>query len=367
VSALAAAGGRTGWRIPFFLLAGGSLAGAGWAGLSRLGLAPAIAGAPAAMHGPVMVMGFLGSLIGLERAVAYGRRWAFAAPGLTGLGAVALLAGLPTTLAQVALVLGSAALALISLALLRLQPSSQGAVLVVAALVGVTGNVAWGLGLPVHQVVPWWTVFLVLVIAAERLELSRLGWVSPASRVAFAGSLVLLVAGLVVALVWGSGGQRLAGLGLLALGLWLLRHDIARRTVRSAGIPRFMAIAALAGYGWLLLAGLLWVALGSSTGGGAYDAEVHATLVGFVISMVFAHAPVIAAAVLRLPLVFSRAFYAHLGLLHLALAMRIGSDVSGQPDLARLGALGGGIALLIFPLNTALAVVRSRTAAHRLL
>jgi len=182
------------------------------------------------MHGPVMVMGFLGTLIGLERAVAYGRGWAFAAPGLTGLGAVALLAGLPTTLAQVALVLGSAALALLSLALLRLQPSSQGAVLVVAALVGMTGNVAWGLGLPLHQVVPWWTVFLVLVIAAERLELSRLGWVSPASRVAFAGSLVLLIAGLVVALVWGSGGQRLAGLGLLALGLWLLRHDIARRS-----------------------------------------------------------------------------------------------------------------------------------------
>jgi hypothetical protein len=59
-------------------------------------------------------------------------------------------------------------------------------------------------------------------------------------------------------------------------------------------------------------------------------------------------------------LVFSRGFYAHLGLLHLAFAMRIGSDVSGQADLARLGAMGGGIALLIFPLNTALALVRTR-------
>jgi hypothetical protein len=61
MTALAAAGGRTGWRIPFLLLAGGSLAGAGWAGLSRLGLAPAVAVAPAAMHGPVMVMGFVGT------------------------------------------------------------------------------------------------------------------------------------------------------------------------------------------------------------------------------------------------------------------------------------------------------------------
>ena len=93
---------------------------------------------------------------------------------------------------------------------------------------------------------------------------------------------------------------------------------------------------------------------------GAYDAEVHAALVGFAISMVFAHAPVIAAAVLRLPLVFSRGFYAHLGLLHLALAMRIGSDVSGRAGLARLGAPGGGIGLLIFPLNTTLALVRTK-------
>jgi hypothetical protein len=81
----------------------------------------AVAGAPAAMHGPVMVMGFVGTLIGLERAVAYGRRWAFAAPGLTGLGPVALLVELPTPVGQIALVVGSAALAMISLALLRLH------------------------------------------------------------------------------------------------------------------------------------------------------------------------------------------------------------------------------------------------------
>lgn len=134
----------------------------------------------------------------------------------------------------------------------------------------------------------------MLVIAAVRLELLRLGWASTASRVAFAGSLVLLVAGLAVTLVWGPGGQRLAGVGLLGLGLWLLRYDVARRTVRSSGVPRFMAIAALAGYFWLLRAGVLWVALGSSAGGGAYDAEVCAALVGFVILMVFAHAPVTA-------------------------------------------------------------------------
>ena len=46
-----------------------------------------------AFHGPLMVGGFLGTVIGLERAVALGRGWAYVAPLATALGAVALVAG----------------------------------------------------------------------------------------------------------------------------------------------------------------------------------------------------------------------------------------------------------------------------------
>nr|BFE78121.1 hypothetical protein GCM10020093_007220 [Planobispora longispora] len=44
-------------------------------------------------HGPLMALGFLGTLISLERAVALRSRWGYAAPALSALGAVALAAG----------------------------------------------------------------------------------------------------------------------------------------------------------------------------------------------------------------------------------------------------------------------------------
>jgi len=54
----------------------------------------------AAVHGPLMVCGFLGTVIGLERAVALSRVWAFAGPLATALGGVLLVAGAHTGVHQ---------------------------------------------------------------------------------------------------------------------------------------------------------------------------------------------------------------------------------------------------------------------------
>src|SRR5690606_4821188 len=43
------------------------------------------------VHGVVLVLGFVGTLIALERATAWGRRIGFAAPALLGAGAVLLV------------------------------------------------------------------------------------------------------------------------------------------------------------------------------------------------------------------------------------------------------------------------------------
>lgn len=85
-------------RSRFLLMALGMVAllAALWAGLLRLGWrVPPLRPTLPAAHGPLMISGFLGTLIGLERAVALGRRWTYAGPLLTGLGALALIAGLP--------------------------------------------------------------------------------------------------------------------------------------------------------------------------------------------------------------------------------------------------------------------------------
>ena len=87
------------WRrlrlIPLAAGAGALIAGL-WVGLARLGLVlPGGMPALAEFHGALMISGFLGTVISLERAVAIGRWWAYAAPALSAIGAVALIVGAP--------------------------------------------------------------------------------------------------------------------------------------------------------------------------------------------------------------------------------------------------------------------------------
>jgi hypothetical protein len=87
---------------------------------------------------------------------------------------------------------------------------------------------------------------------------------------------------------------------------------------------------------------------------------------GFVMSMVFAHAPVIVPAVLRVPVPYTRGFYAHLALLHLSLALRLlGGDLAGSTTLWQWGGILGEVAIVLFLAATAAAVLRARRAARR--
>ena len=80
------------------------------AGLARLGWSvPALAASAAALHGPLMIGGFFGVVISLERAVAIGRRWAYLGPLAAGLGGIAAVAGM-TAIAPWLLLAGSVVL-----------------------------------------------------------------------------------------------------------------------------------------------------------------------------------------------------------------------------------------------------------------
>jgi hypothetical protein len=88
------------------------------------------------------------------------------------------------------------------------------------------------------------------------------------------------------------------------------------------------------------------------------DATLHAVFLGFVISMVFAHAPVIFPAVLGLPLVYRPAFYLHVGVLHVSLILRVVGDL--VDTLGRWWVWGGffnAAALLLFMFNTSRSMV----------
>jgi hypothetical protein len=108
---------------------------------------------------------------------------------------------------------------------------------------------------------------------------------------------------------------------------------VARRTVRQPGVTRYMAVGLLTGHAWLGFGGLSALVSGVAASGLVYDATLHAVFLGFVMSMVFAHAPVIFPAVLGRPLIYAPRFYAHLVVLHASVVLRIVRDLSD--DLAR--------------------------------
>lgn len=337
------------------------------AGLTRAGLPSPVPSARVGdLHGPVMVLGFLGTVIALERATALRRAWALLSPALLGLGGLLLVLLPQPVLGRLLMLQGAATLLLVYAALWR---RSRELTVGVQALGAVLLTLAAGLLLrvPVESAVPLLMGFAVLTIAAERVELARLAMPDSAGWRLTVGAVAVAVLCL-AAVLWPGAGGALLGVALVALTLWLAQHDVARRLVRSVGLPRFSAVALLAGYAWLLVAGVVLAARGRpSPDSAAYDTVVHASFLGFAMSMVLAHAPVILPAVLGRPLPYHRAMYVPLALLHVTLAVRLGGGaVTSALDSRtpwQMGAAGTVIALLTFVLVSL--AVSVRAAHHR--
>lgn len=354
-------------RAPLMILAALALLAGLWAGLIRLGWQlPSLALQLPAQHGPLMVSGFLGTLISLERAVALsqnqnGRRLYYLSPLLAGLGAVTLFLTLPTAVPRGLSTLGALGLVLIFVIIYRLQPTIDHGVMGMGAFLWLVGNGLWLIGKPVFQVVPWWAGFLILTIAGERLELARVLLLKQTARNSFLAIIGLFLAGLLVSLISLDHGIRLAGIALLGLGYWLLRFDIARRTIRQKGLTRYIAACLLPGYVWLIVGGLFWLTYGGQyVAGPVYDALLHTIFLGFVFSMIFGHAPVIIPAVLGIKVPYTPLFYTHLVLLHISLVLRVIGDWLLWLPLRRWGGLLNEVAILGFLLITAVAVRRGK-------
>ena len=347
------------WRLPLLALGfAGLVVGVG-AGLARLGFGvPELAAEAASVHGPLMVGGFFGVVISLERAVAISRRWAYLAPLLAGLGGLAAIGG-SHGIASILMLAGSFVLVAASLDILRRQRALFTLTMAVGAACWSAGTAVWTLGAPVEAAVPWWLAFLVLTIAGERLELSRFMPPSRWASRAFAGLLVAIVAALAGgASAW---APPLYAAGLVSLAGWLVKQDIARRTVRGRGLTRYIAVCLLAGYAWLAVGGGIALAAGGFVAGTrAYDAAVHAVALGFVFSMVFGHAPIIVPAVMRVALPYAPAFYAPLALLHASVALRVAGDLAADAASRSAGGVLGAVALAAFVASTLAAVLRAR-------
>jgi len=342
-------------RLVPLLIGAAAMALGLWTGLQRLGVPlPGQSFPPNELHSAFMISGFLGTVISLERAVAIGRGWAYGAPVLAALGALLLMAdaaqagALAFVLASLILLAATASLAVRQFAMFM-------GVLILGAACWTVGTVLWMAGQAMPTIAGWWLSFLILTIAAERLELSRILRVSHTSQAFFFIFAVLLLAGVARGELADLPAP-LMGVGLVGLAGWLIRHDVAKRTIRSTGLPRFSAAAILAGHVWLATAGLLLLLWPSSAAAFAYDAVIHAIAIGFVLSMIFAHAPIILPAVTGLRVRFSSAAYGPLGLLHLSVLIRVIGDALESGDIR---AVSGVLSVAAFALYGATLVAVS--------
>jgi hypothetical protein len=301
------------------------------------------------VHAALMVGGFLGTVIGIERAVAVKLRSAWVAPLASGLGGAVLLLGFGAAGAWL-LVLASAAFIAVNIEVVVRQRAAHTALLLAGALAWFAGNLAFAVGVGTMSTLPWWFAFLVLTIAAERLEMTRLMRHRPGAQFSLFAVLAALALGAALSAFDPVAGGVLYGFALLALAAWLAVFDIARRTVHAHGLSRYMAVCLLGGYVWLAVAGAAWAA--TALGLPLRDTALHALGLGFVVSMMLGHAPVIPPAVARVKLLFGNFFYVPLAALHLSLLLRLALGWN-DPALRALGASFNAMAIALFAATVA--------------
>lgn len=340
------------------VLGGVLRAGAGWLDFAN----GAVIGRAVVSHAALMMCGFLGTVIAVERAVAVKLRSAYAAPVMSGLAGALMLGGHAEIAAWTWAFAGLVFVGVNVVVVMR-QPAPHTVLLLVSALAWWVGNLLHAVGLGGETVLPWWFAFLVLTIAAERLEMTRLMRRHPAAQASLHALLFALAAATALSGPDPAAGGAFFGAVLVALAAWLGLFDIARRTALSHGLSRYMAVCLLAGYAWLGIGGAAWTAM--SLGLPVRDLALHALGLGFVMGMVMGHAPVILPAVARVKLLFSRWFYVPLVVLHASLMLRLLGGLF-DAELARTGAILNAVALAIFMLTLAGSAIawRARESRH---
>ncbi|MBX2965707.1 MAG: hypothetical protein KF845_06140 [Cyclobacteriaceae bacterium] len=350
------------YRFFFLLFAFANMIVGLLAGLGRLGWAVPV---PAAYvhHGAIMVGGFLGSLIALEKIIPLKKPLFFTGPVLSASSILVFTTG-DFQEAVFMLIFAGVIFILVYVAYLRQHYSLYLVIALVGAGCWTVGNVLllWKKFYPLAF--PWWMGFLLFTIVSERLELSKFLPVSRQTKHLLLALLIFFLVGIIMP--FHSVGTYVSGLALVCISLWLLRNDVIRLTIRKQGVVRFTATALLIGYFCLLLQGIFLITLRDSPLG--YDITLHTFFVGFVFSMIFAHGPIILPGVLGLSVKpYSPLFYVPLIGLFFSLAMRIAANVT-LIDFSYRGISGwvtaGSILLYFFILvATTIKAARHATSA----
>ncbi|MFB6344201.1 MAG: hypothetical protein ABEK50_00305, partial [bacterium] len=196
-------------RLPIMLAAGLGLIAALLGGMNRLGLILLdVPGRVALNHGGLMVSGFLGVVIAMERAVALPVKGSLLVPAMGGAGTLTILFSPFQGFGLFLILLASVGVVGLFGYIFSVQPSLHNTVLLAGGVCWLVGNTYWWRHVPVHQFVGWWMAFLVFVIAAERLELNRLLKLTFLQKTVFLAGVLLVLGGLIVSPLYSTWGVR---------------------------------------------------------------------------------------------------------------------------------------------------------------
>jgi len=318
-------------------------------GVMRLGFSLPLPEQPIIHHGALMMAGFFSALISLERAFAIGKKWSYAVPAITITGSLAILLGFVQ--GTLLLILGGFGFVLLFVPILQFRADLSTITMALGVLALAAGNLLWYFE-RLDTATFFWGGFLLLTIAGERIELAQLLTAPRGVRGGFVISIGIYIAGVLITLYSMQLGLRLIGIGMLALLAWLLKYDVAMKSIKTQGLPKFIGFSLVAGYLWVGVSGILALVYAGSY---AYDIMLHALFLGFVFSMIFGHAPVIFPALLGRKMRFLGSFYVHLALLHFSLLLRLIGNF-GIFQLQIWGGLLNFFAILLFLVNNARAL-----------
>lgn len=362
-------------RTPIILVVGVTLALGTATALLRINAAAPSALTPLANHhGTLMILGFVGGAISLERAVALRKTWAYLAPGLIITGTLTLTvltltptpsaltttlntvippphSHLPTTLAGGLYATGFLILTITYYHLWLRRRDNAVLIQGLGSLSAIIAALLLARHLPTEIQVPYLLFFPIFTIIGERLELSLINH-SPKSQPITALSLLTFFT-LSFSPLYPQAALTATGLSLLALCGFTARVDVARHTLFQPAVARFSAAGILSGYVWLTIAALIWALTGPTTSGPLHETLIHAVALGFIMPMIFAHAPIIIPAITHRPLPYHPALWVPLIAMQLGLLIRFAIGITRNIEFMRIwGGTINAAAILAFALIT---------------
>jgi hypothetical protein len=342
-------------RLPIIVIAMVCLVCGLWSGLNRIGWSMAVLPI-AAHHGAIMVGGFLGTLIALEKIIPLKKKGLYLIPIMNGMSVTFFLIDYPTV-AIYTLVISSVALSFVFLYYFKTQTNAVYVLMLLGASCWLIGNILLLTKFFYPLAFPWWAAFALFIIAAERLEIMKFLPVSSANKKIFIVILLSFVVGAIFS--FHGAGNVICGLALIGSSVWLLRNDLIGINIKKRNVPKYIAISLFAGYVSLLLTGIFFLVLSDQWLN--YDIIVHSFFIGFVFSMIFAHGPMILPGILGISgTPFNPILYLWLSILQVSWIVRIFSDVFMEMEIRRVSGLLSATAILGYFVTMAVLTIRSR-------